>query len=390
MTDRWYYTQNGQSHGPVSGRQLQDLAAKRLLKPQDMVWREGALRQTAVRAEIVADFRSAPQPAPVPGWLIDVAQVEAARVRRPIVKAGAAATPLWLDDVRRLEDLLTGRSPITLPPPSSLPMDWLDDIRQIEESLGGRPGPKPKTATQPPPVALASPPVARGSPPVASGSPPVTRAPGSPPAAKVSPPPSRPPTKPNPVPGDLRPPPVPSSPAAPVRPAPSPAKPTPPVKAASPPVKPPVPPVPAAPPLPVAPPLPSPQLPAPDVAGQAAASSPEVTGFDADTGQILDAAKYAKWQKDEQRRRQQELEAQPAVSVYEAFLIARTAFQEWVDSEANKPLIVAEDFEAIRRLPPIDNLLRSYQGYGSVMQDKLCKHLGFLVENRRKFYAAFG
>jgi hypothetical protein len=113
-------------------------------------------------------------------------------------------------------------------------------------------------------------------------------------------------------------------------------------------------------------------------------------GFDPETGQILDAAKYAKWQKEQQRRREQEAQAQPAVSVYEAFLIARTAFQEWVDAEANKPLIVSGDFEAIRRLPPIDNLLRRYQGYGSVMLDKLCKHLGFLVENRRKFYTAFG
>jgi hypothetical protein len=45
---------------------------------------------------------------------------------------------------------------------------------------------------------------------------------------------------------------------------------------------------------------------------------------------------------------------------------------------------------AICRLPQIDSLLRSYRGYGPVMGGKLGKHLGFLVENRRKFYIAFG
>jgi hypothetical protein len=34
-------------------------------------------------------------------------------------------------------------------------------------------------------------------------------------------------------------------------------------------------------------------------------------------------------------------------------------------------------------------IVSSYQGYGPVMQEKLWKHLDFLVINRRKFYAAF-
>jgi len=386
MFDRWFYTRKGQSHGPVSAEQIKVLATKGLLSRDDLVWREGAHRQTAVRAETVVDFKAAtPKPAPVPNWLSDVAQVEATRVRRPIAKPAPAPTPLWLDDVRRLEDLLTGRTRVAIPPPSSLPMDWLDDIRQIEESLGGQA--KPKAPVRPPlPASPPATPVARAKPP----SPPAPAKPAgtpTPPTPLLSPLP--PPIKPTLPPKAVTP--TPAAPSGP--PVPPPLRPTPPPKASAlpPNVPSPAPPRPQPPPVPEVPPAPAAQKPAPPstVSAPAPPPSKETMGFDPDTGQILDAARYAKWQKEEQRRRQEEAQAQPAVSVYEAFLIARTAFQEWVDAEANKSLILAGNLQAIRELPQIDGLLRSCAGYGPVMQEKLGKHLGFLLENRRKFYIAF-
>jgi hypothetical protein len=112
-------------------------------------------------------------------------------------------------------------------------------------------------------------------------------------------------------------------------------------------------------------------------------------GFDPDTGQILDPAAFARWQKQEQERRRRELQEQPAMGVFEAFLTARRALADCVDADSLKSLVVAGDLDGLRRTPQVQELLGTYQGYGPVMAEKLCKHLEFLVENRRKFYADF-
>jgi hypothetical protein len=39
--DEWYYTKNNQQMGPVSWDELKQLAASAVLKPSDMVWKEG-------------------------------------------------------------------------------------------------------------------------------------------------------------------------------------------------------------------------------------------------------------------------------------------------------------------------------------------------------------
>ena len=38
---QWYYSKNGQQHGPVSSKQLKDLAASGELQPTNLVWKEG-------------------------------------------------------------------------------------------------------------------------------------------------------------------------------------------------------------------------------------------------------------------------------------------------------------------------------------------------------------
>ena len=114
-------------------------------------------------------------------------------------------------------------------------------------------------------------------------------------------------------------------------------------------------------------------------------------GFNPETGQILDAAAYARWQRAQQEKRHQDAQLQPAgPSVYEVFLEARRSLQEWVDAAPNKPLIMTGNGAALRQHPQVAVLLAAYLGYGPTMLEKLGKHLDFLIENRRKFYVAFG
>jgi hypothetical protein len=140
-------------------------------------------------------------------------------------------------------------------------------------------------------------------------------------------------------------------------------------------------------PAPPAPPSPTAAPPQPPLATPV---SPEPRGFDPATGQILDPVAYDRWQKAEAQRRQEEAQKQPTVSVTEAFLDAQRAIQAWVDDEANKPLVSSGDLDPIRKCDSLQAIFRRFEGYGPVMQEKLWKRLAFLVENRKKFFKAFG
>jgi hypothetical protein len=41
MSDNWYYTENGQQHGPFSVEQMAQLAASGKLQPAALVWKQG-------------------------------------------------------------------------------------------------------------------------------------------------------------------------------------------------------------------------------------------------------------------------------------------------------------------------------------------------------------
>jgi len=41
MSTQWFYTENGQQRGPISAEELKMRADKQLLRPDDMVWKEG-------------------------------------------------------------------------------------------------------------------------------------------------------------------------------------------------------------------------------------------------------------------------------------------------------------------------------------------------------------
>ena len=110
----------------------------------------------------------------------------------------------------------------------------------------------------------------------------------------------------------------------------------------------------------------------------------EETGFDPQTGKILDAERFRKWQK-AAHSKQTTLSNE---SLFEVFRKARTAIENWVDDDSRRPLILSGDLEAIKNDPQLLAILRQFQGYGSAMHDKLAQHLEFMVENRRKYYAA--
>jgi hypothetical protein len=46
------------------------------------------------------------------------------------------------------------------------------------------------------------------------------------------------------------------------------------------------------------------------------------------------------------------------------------------------------DPEEIKQRPEIQLILREYANYGKGIQEKLLRHLDFMVENRRKYYEA--
>src|SRR5260370_42243871 len=56
MAERWFYTCEGKQMEPVTAAELKQLAAKGMLKPTDMVWKEGMPKW--VRASSTQDLFS--------------------------------------------------------------------------------------------------------------------------------------------------------------------------------------------------------------------------------------------------------------------------------------------------------------------------------------------
>ena len=114
----------------------------------------------------------------------------------------------------------------------------------------------------------------------------------------------------------------------------------------------------------------------------------EESGFDADTGQILDPVKFRQWQKQQAHAT---ASAQPAVSngsMFEVFRRGRLAIETWVDEEKNRLCILHAELDEIRKDAKIQAIIQDAAKYGKEFQDKLGHHLVFMVENRRKYYKA--
>jgi hypothetical protein len=115
---------------------------------------------------------------------------------------------------------------------------------------------------------------------------------------------------------------------------------------------------------------------------------PEEAGFDAQTGRIVDPVRFAGWQREQARKRREELAAHATKPLVEVYLQAKKDVERWVDREQNRDLVVAGNLEVIRRDGQLLEVLQPYQCWGGGLMDKLWQHLAFVIENRRRFYAA--
>lgn len=109
----------------------------------------------------------------------------------------------------------------------------------------------------------------------------------------------------------------------------------------------------------------------------------EESGFDAETGQILDAAKFRRWQ-------QQSRSSAPVsnASFLEVFRKGRLAIEAWIDDDANRLRVLHAELDELRNTPAIQAILDEAGKFGKDLQDKLLHHLAFMVENRRRYYQA--
>jgi len=113
MIDRWYYTHEGQTLGPVTAGQLQQLAASGRLEPNDLIWPEGGQQSGGVPAQAAIDFRAPAGETNIaslankPDWLDDVRTAasppSSSRKQGGMKGEAAPAQPDWLDDVRAAE-----------------------------------------------------------------------------------------------------------------------------------------------------------------------------------------------------------------------------------------------------------------------------------------------
>lgn len=331
--------------GPMPTETLMDLATSGGTCSDDCACMEGVDVEitvgqfmTMVRSGTVPTLEEPSPPAgDLPDWLSDVAETE---VKPPPVAANSM--PDWLEEMVQDEIWACLNNKPVRPPVADASPDWLEDIQQIEQSL--KLNPPPPTARPLPKIITI--PVQPSDIPASLARPPAP--PRQPTAPNISAPPQ---------------PPIERSPVAPLQTAPTPASSKPAPERAAP-TKPPT-------------------------GGAPPAARRETPGYDPETGQILDAIAYARWQKSEALRRQEELQKQPTMSVAQAFIEAQRALQEWVDADANKTLVEKGDMNRVKQSPSVLTLLARYEGYGAVMREKLLKRLDFLVDNRKKFFQAF-
>jgi hypothetical protein len=111
--------------------------------------------------------------------------------------------------------------------------------------------------------------------------------------------------------------------------------------------------------------------------------TPEESGYDPDTGQVLDAAKYQRWQK---AQKEVKTEVAAGETVYEVFIRANRALQDWIDLEANRPLLLG-GINACRNDPSLMALVASFDQWGQDFRDRFWRRVEFMVENRREFYS---
>jgi hypothetical protein len=131
-----------------------------------------------------------------------------------------------------------------------------------------------------------------------------------------------------------------------------------------------------------------PARPSKAIPAQPRSGSADESGYDPDTGQILDPDKFKKWQREQKLKKQQSFAAMP--TAHEAYLKASIHLDRWLDFDRNRRTILAGDMDCIRRDADIQRFMRYYGRFGQDMVHRLWQHLHFMAENRRKYYLALG
>ncbi len=288
MDSQWYYSHDGITHGPFSGQQLKEQAARRLLLENDLLWQGGREARDPLPAQAALDFSNlSPVVALIPEWLEDMGADEGqAAVPAPVASNEA---PAWLEDLRLWLALDGPRADEAAPGPSVIKTgvpDWLSGFA-LEPAT---PAPPSKAPAILPSVPELSPPQA------------VTAV------------------------------------------------------------------------------LPAKTTPVEDVARP----STQETGFDASTGRIIDQDIFRKWQKTARA-------GEPGVtneSLFEVFRRARIAIENWVDEDSNRGLVLAGDIPTMKKDSRLAAVFHASRGFGPAMEEKLLRHLKFIVGNRSKYYRA--
>jgi hypothetical protein len=347
MSETWFYSHEGRDHGPISTDELKRLAAAGVLDPDDMIWPAQVPHHQAVAAGAALDFAALRRSIPaLPDWLADVDDTDLLPAPPAPGRKRLSDAPAWLAELEQL---------LSAPPSKPLPLpSWMLDFEPVEQAARTQAVPDWLTGFVP-------------------EEPPPSKPTAIPTAKPVAPAPTPPASKPIPL-------------AQPV------------IPTAMPVAKPMAPPTPKAPPK-TAPtvPLAAPAKPAPSPAAKKPVAAPpapkpsiQEMGYDPDTGEVFDAAKFKKWQEQQNRLAAEQRAAQPAVASMDPFQKARRELADWIDREENQALIKANDRLAIGRSEFLQDFMRRQRAYGPEMVKKLCHYLDFMIENRRKFYMHTG
>jgi hypothetical protein len=401
MSTRWFYSHDGEAHGPLTTEEVKALATQGKIGRSDLVWREGSGPEEGLPAEAVLDMTESPV-VELPDWLEDVRKHQRFGPFPPLEPIHDL--PEWIDDLRLWIALdYSGEK---------IPWDYTLGRPPLEEGICGAVE-QWFPEEQPPPAPPNEP-----SDPVPCGSPSL-KTDGTAPVEIQNPIPTPEPVKPV-LPSPSQKPPISevvplqqksSIPVGRLQPESLPSKTTKPPMLAEPSKTgaETLPPASQSPPPPQCPPIetqPKAEFAAPEIktilpvskktrTSPARASSPdllaeqalEMTGFDPRTGQVVDVARFQAWKQEQARVLKGKTKISNA-GLMRIFRKARTEVEQWLDQPRSRPLILALDLEAIRNHPEIQKVLENYAGYGDAFRAKLLRHLEFMAENRCKYYTA--
>jgi hypothetical protein len=159
MSQQWYYSLDGHTHGPVATVELTRLVGAGGLPPDALIWPVGLDPSAAIAAAAAIDMVAAANPDPatnpppavphtdalpqppapqpqvkthlLPKWLDDVREAEN---DTPVPPPKTAALPKWLADVQEAESETSQQ-----PAPLSAPPSWVEDIRKLGEAEPDQP-----------------------------------------------------------------------------------------------------------------------------------------------------------------------------------------------------------------------------------------------------------